>query len=61
MLFLENGKTNICRLEFDMKYELSTDTNKVQIYTPTLVQTHNAIFNPSTCGLQRFDYVTRFL
>jgi hypothetical protein len=62
MLLLENGETNKCQLEFDVNYKLSTDTNQVQIYTLTLVQTHNAVFNPLTpelnTSVQR--WLTRF-
>jgi hypothetical protein len=61
MLFLDSGDTNKCRLEFDAKYKLSTDTSEIQIYTPTLVRIHNVIFNRLSCEQPSYDYVIRFL
>ena len=61
MLLLENGETNKCRLEFDVKYKLSTDMNQIRIYTLTSVQTHNAVFNRSACGRPSYFHILRSL
>jgi hypothetical protein len=60
MLFSDNGETNKCLLYFDVKYKLSTDTNQIQIYTTISVQSHDAIFNGSSCGLPRYVYAENF-
>jgi len=59
MLLLENGETNKCQVEFDVKYRLSTDTNQIRIYALTSVETHNAVFNRSACRRPSCLYILR--
>lgn len=61
LLLLENGESNKCRHEFDIKYKLSTDTNQIRIYARTLVETHNAVFNRSACGRPSYFYILHSL